>query len=65
VKKVVKLFSVHVALTKLTLRVGYIAEICCSIVFGTPVARVCRIFSNLKTLSSHVGCVIFLVIRVL
>ena len=39
---------------KLTFRVGYISSSCCIIIFGTPVARVCRICSNLKTCSSHV-----------
>ena len=39
---------------KLTFRVGYISSSCCSIIFGTPLARVCRICSSLKTCSSHV-----------
>ena len=40
--------------SKLTFRVGYISSSCCSIIFSTPVARVCRICSNLKPCSSHV-----------
>jgi hypothetical protein len=54
VKKIVKFLSIHVTLTKLTFRVRYISSSCYSIIFGTHVTGVCRIFSSLKTYSSHV-----------
>jgi hypothetical protein len=44
--------KVHKTLTKLTFKAGYTSSTLCRIIFGSLVARECRIILNLKSRSS-------------